>query len=154
MSDSLWPCGLEYQASLSFTISWNLLKCLSIESVMLSNHLILCHPLHLSITSSVLGTRLYTDLFEDISWAEWQEIALIFLMSQVPYTCFTWSPLFQWNLPSLDAPIFLLIHFLLVFPVISLLLNGNNQGPFMLGGTSLPAGTVQKPMVICSMNIW
>ena len=58
MSDSLWPCGLEYQASLSFTISWNLLKCLSIESVMLSNHLILCHPLHLSITSSVLGTRL------------------------------------------------------------------------------------------------
>ena len=33
------------QASLSFTISWNLLKLMSIESVMLSNHLILCHPL-------------------------------------------------------------------------------------------------------------
>ena len=33
------------QAYLSFTISWNLLKLMSIESVILSNHLILCHPL-------------------------------------------------------------------------------------------------------------
>ena len=32
-------------ASLSFTISLNLLKLMSIESVMLSNHLIFCHPL-------------------------------------------------------------------------------------------------------------
>ena len=33
------------QASLSFTISQSLLKRMSIESVMLSNHLVLCHPL-------------------------------------------------------------------------------------------------------------
>ena len=33
------------QAFLSFTISWSLLKLMSIESVMPSNHLILCHPL-------------------------------------------------------------------------------------------------------------
>ena len=33
------------QASLSFNISWSLLKLMSIESVMPSNHLILCHPL-------------------------------------------------------------------------------------------------------------
>ena len=33
------------QASLSFTISWSLLKFMSIELVMLSNHLILCRPL-------------------------------------------------------------------------------------------------------------
>ena len=33
------------QASLSFTISWSLLKLMSIESVMPSNHLILCRPL-------------------------------------------------------------------------------------------------------------
>ena len=32
------------QASLSFTISWTLLKVMSIESVMPSNHLILCCP--------------------------------------------------------------------------------------------------------------
>jgi len=33
------------QASLSITNSWSLLKFMSIESVMPSNHLILCHPL-------------------------------------------------------------------------------------------------------------
>ena len=35
------------RSSLSFTISWSLLKLMSIESVMPSNHLILCHPLFL-----------------------------------------------------------------------------------------------------------
>ena len=35
------------QASLSITNSWNSLKLTSIESVMPSSHLILCHPLHL-----------------------------------------------------------------------------------------------------------
>ena len=34
-----------HQAPLSSTISWSLLKFKSIESVILSNHLILCHPL-------------------------------------------------------------------------------------------------------------
>ena len=33
------------QVSLSFAISWSLLKLMSIELVMPSNHLILCHPL-------------------------------------------------------------------------------------------------------------
>ena len=32
------------QASLSFTMSWSLLKLMCIKSVMLSNHLILCYP--------------------------------------------------------------------------------------------------------------
>ena len=39
------PWTAAHQASLSFTISWSLLKLMSIESVMPSNHLILCHPL-------------------------------------------------------------------------------------------------------------
>ena len=34
-----------HQASLSVTVSWNLLKLMSIDLVMPSNHLILCHPL-------------------------------------------------------------------------------------------------------------
>jgi len=34
-----------HQASLSITSSWSLLKLMSIESIMPSNHLILCHPL-------------------------------------------------------------------------------------------------------------
>ena len=36
------PWRVAHQASGSFTISWNLLRFMSIESVMLSNHLILC----------------------------------------------------------------------------------------------------------------
>ena len=39
------PWMVVRQASLSFTISWGLLRLMSIESVMLSNHLILCCPL-------------------------------------------------------------------------------------------------------------
>ena len=39
------PWTAAYQASLSITNSQSLLKLMSIESVMPSNHLILCHPL-------------------------------------------------------------------------------------------------------------
>ena len=39
------PWTLALQASLFFTISWSLLKFMSTELVMLSNHLILCRPL-------------------------------------------------------------------------------------------------------------
>ena len=39
------PWTTAHQASLSFTLSWSLLKLKSIELMMPSNHLILCHPL-------------------------------------------------------------------------------------------------------------
>ena len=39
------PWTAAYHASLSFTISRSLHKLMSIESVMPSNHLLLCHPL-------------------------------------------------------------------------------------------------------------
>ena len=39
------PWTAAHWASLSFTISWSLLKFMSFESVMLFNHLILCHSL-------------------------------------------------------------------------------------------------------------
>ena len=41
--ETLWTAAC--QASLSITNFWSLLKLMSIESVMPSNHLILCHPL-------------------------------------------------------------------------------------------------------------
>ena len=40
---TLWTAAR--QAALSITNSWSLLKLMSIQSVMPSNHLILCHPL-------------------------------------------------------------------------------------------------------------
>ena len=39
------PWTAAHQASLSITNSWSLLKLMSIELVMPSNHIILCHPL-------------------------------------------------------------------------------------------------------------
>ena len=39
------PWTVSHQASLSITNSWSLLKLMSIESVLPSNHLILCRPL-------------------------------------------------------------------------------------------------------------
>ena len=44
-SHQVMSCSLRLQAFLSFTISWGVLKFMSIESVMPSNHLILCCPL-------------------------------------------------------------------------------------------------------------
>ena len=46
------PLTAACQASLSFTISWSLLKLMSIELVMPSNHLILCH--HLLVLPSIV----------------------------------------------------------------------------------------------------
>ena len=43
---TLWTAACQAcQASLSFTISWNILKLMSIKLVMPSNHIIFCHPL-------------------------------------------------------------------------------------------------------------
>ena len=48
------------QASLSFTISWSLLRFMSIELVMPSNHLLLCHPL-LLLPSVFLSIRVFSN---------------------------------------------------------------------------------------------
>ena len=47
------PWTAKCQASLSFTISWSLLKLMFIESVIVSSHLILCYPLLPSIFPSI-----------------------------------------------------------------------------------------------------
>ena len=44
------PIDYSTQTSLSITNSWSLLKLMSIELVMPSNHLILCHPLLLPLS--------------------------------------------------------------------------------------------------------
>ena len=51
------PRTAAYQPSLSFTISWSLLKLMPIELVMPSSHLILCHPLP-SIFPSIFSSGL------------------------------------------------------------------------------------------------
>ena len=52
MSDSAIPWTAAYQASLSITNSGSLLKVMSIELVMPSNHLVLCCPFSFCLLSS------------------------------------------------------------------------------------------------------
>ena len=58
---TLWtPWTTAHQASLSITNSWSLLKLMSIESVMPSNHHILCHPL-LFLLSVIPSIRVFSN---------------------------------------------------------------------------------------------
>jgi len=69
MSDSATPWTAACQSSLSITNSWTLLKLMSIESVMPSDHLILCRPLLLpSILPSI---RVFSN--ESVLHIRWPE---------------------------------------------------------------------------------
>ena len=59
VSDSVWPLDCSMHSSMSFTISRSFLKFMSIESVMPSNHLILC-PLPL-LTSIFPTIRVFSN---------------------------------------------------------------------------------------------
>ena len=60
MSDSTNPCSIARQASLSITNSQSLLKLMSIESMLPSNRLILCHPL-LLLPSTFPSNRVFSN---------------------------------------------------------------------------------------------
>ena len=64
------PWTVALQAFLSFTICQSLLKLTSIESVMASNHLILCHPLLL--LCSIFSSRIFSsELALHIRWPKY-----------------------------------------------------------------------------------
>ena len=65
------PWTAAHQASLSFTISSSLLRLMSIESVMPSNHLILCCPLPL-LPSIFCSIRVFSnESAHHIRWSEY-----------------------------------------------------------------------------------
>ena len=74
MPDQLFviPWTAACQASLSFSISQSLLKFMSIELVMLSNHLILCCPF-LRLSSVFPSIREFSS--ESSLWIRWPSIA-------------------------------------------------------------------------------
>ena len=66
------PWTAAQQAFLSFIISKNLLKLMSIESLMPSNHLILCRPLLLFLPSIFSSTGVFSsELALHIRWPEY-----------------------------------------------------------------------------------
>ena len=83
MSNSLWPHGLQHTRLLCPSPSpWVFFKLMSIESVMLSSHLILCHPfiLLLSILPSI---RIFSS--ESALWHQWPKYGL-----QLQHQSFQW----------------------------------------------------------------
>ena len=69
------PWAAAHQASLSFTVSRSLLKPMSIESVMPSNHLVLCHPL-LLVPSVFPSIRIFSnESVLCIRWPKYQNFS-------------------------------------------------------------------------------
>ena len=82
------PWTAACQASLSITNSWSLFKLISIESVMPSNHLILCRPLLLQsfpASGSFLGNQFFA--------SGGQSIGVLALASVLPMNIQGWFPL-------------------------------------------------------------
>ena len=70
MSDSLWPHGLQHARLPCPSLSSCLLKLMSIESMMPSNHLILCRPL-LLLPSIFPSIRVFSK--ESVLWIWWSK---------------------------------------------------------------------------------
>ena len=79
------PWTTAHQASLSITNYRSLLKLMSIESVMPSNHLILCHPL-LLLPSIFPSIRVFSN--ESILPTRWPKV----LEFQLYHHSFQWTP--------------------------------------------------------------
>ena len=89
---TLWTAA--HQASLSFNICQSLLKLMSTESVMPSNHLILCRPL-LLLCSIFPSIRVFSN--ESVLHIWWQSIRVSASASVLPMNIWGWiSSLIDW----------------------------------------------------------
>ena len=96
----VWRWAATHQAYLSSTISWSLLKLMSIELVMPFSHLILCCPLLLCLQSfSASGSFLTSQLFASGG----QSIRASASASVLPINIQDWFPLGLTGLISLQS---------------------------------------------------
>ena len=84
------PCTAARQASLSIINSWSLLKLMSIELVMPSDHLILCHPL-LLLPSIFPSITVFSN--ESALHIRWPKYWSFTSASVLPMNIQDWSPL-------------------------------------------------------------
>ena len=84
------PWTAACQASLSFITSWNLLKLMSTESMMPSNYLILCNPLHL-LPSIFPSIRVFSN--ESALCIRWPNIGTSASSSVLSVNIQCWFPL-------------------------------------------------------------
>ena len=110
------------QAYLPFTISLSLLKLMSIESVMPSNHLILCHPFPSCPQSfPASGSFPMSWFFKSGGWNIWASASALVL----PMNIQGWFPLGLTGLISLQSKILcpLLNQIIIIINIVILLLN-------------------------------
>ena len=84
------PWTAARQASLSFTVSWSLLKLMFIESMMPSNHLILYHPL-LLLPSIFPSIRVFSN--ESAVHIRWPKFWIFSFSISPPMNIYGWFPL-------------------------------------------------------------
>ena len=95
------PWTTACQASLSLTLSWSLLKFMSIEIVKLFNYLILCHPLlffclqAFPALTSFTVSQLFTSCVQEV---EVSDLALV-----LPLNIKSWFPLGLISLISMQS---------------------------------------------------
>ena len=97
---SVTPWTVACQASLSITCSQSLLELMSFESMMPSNHLILCHPL-LFLPSILPSIRIFPN--ESVFASGGQSIRVSALASVLPMNIQGWFPLGLTGLNSLQS---------------------------------------------------
>ena len=94
------PWTAAHQSSLSITNSCSLLKLMSIESVMPSNHLILCRPL-LLLPSIFPSIRVFSN--ESVLCIRWPSAVVSPSESILPMNIYDWFPLGLTGLVSLQG---------------------------------------------------
>ena len=100
VSDSATPWTAACQASLPITSSWSLLKLMSIESVMPSSHLILCHPL-LLMPSIFPSIRVFFN--ESVLCIRWPKYFRVEKFFSMILQWWSMTPCSYWNLRTLWA---------------------------------------------------
>ena len=93
------PWTAACQASLSITNSWSLLNLMSIESVMPSNHLILCH--FLLLPPSIFCSIIFSSV--SVPHIRWPNIGVSASVSVLPMNIQDWFPLGLTGLISLRS---------------------------------------------------
>ena len=94
------PWTTACQSSLSITSSWSLLKCMSIESVMPSDHLILCCCPLLLLPSIFPSIRAF--LYESVVYISDQSTGVSASVSILPMNIQDWLP-FRWTWDLLES---------------------------------------------------
>ena len=97
LSVTSWTAA--HQAYLSFIVSWSLFKLIPIESVMPSNHLILCHPL-LLLPSILPNIRVFSN--ESVLHIRWPKYWSFSFSINFPMNIQDWFPSGLTGLISLE----------------------------------------------------